>query len=203
VRPRGWGVTPEELARRAEEDVAARDLLLYYAAAVARDTGDHARADALLSRALAKKPTAIPWVQEFELQMAMADALVRGDPAAGRARLAKLPPHATEPTYPLLAEAAVLVAEGRLYEATKALDQWNAGAAASSLGRERLEVGNRWALEMPAVAASGRRGWGLGLTLVKGMVEAHGGSITIDSAQGRGTTFVIELPLDARPFQSG
>ncbi len=55
----------------------------------------------------------------------------------------------------------------------------------------------------PAADTSGKRGWGLGLTLVKGTVEAHGGSITIDSAQGRGTTFVIELPLDARPFQSG
>jgi signal transduction histidine kinase len=55
----------------------------------------------------------------------------------------------------------------------------------------------------PAAEASGKRGWGLGLTLVKGTVEAHGGSITIDSARGRGTSFVIDLPLDARPFQSG
>jgi signal transduction histidine kinase len=53
----------------------------------------------------------------------------------------------------------------------------------------------------PAAEASGRRGWGLGLTLVKGAVEAHGGTIGIDSAEGRGTTFVIDLPLDARPFQ--
>jgi signal transduction histidine kinase len=55
----------------------------------------------------------------------------------------------------------------------------------------------------PAAEASGERGWGLGLTLVKGAVEAHGGSIRIDSAPGQGTTFIIELPMDARPFQSG
>jgi signal transduction histidine kinase len=45
------------------------------------------------------------------------------------------------------------------------------------------------------------RGWGLGFTLVKGSVEAHGGSIRIDSAPGQGATFIIELPMDPRPFQ--
>jgi signal transduction histidine kinase len=49
--------------------------------------------------------------------------------------------------------------------------------------------------------AGGPRGWGLGLTLVRGCVEAHGGSVDVESAPGEGTTFVLRFPLDARPYQ--
>lgn len=46
-----------------------------------------------------------------------------------------------------------------------------------------------------------RRGWGLGLTLVRGAAEAHGGHVRCQSDAEHGTTFTIELPVDARPFQ--
>lgn len=39
-----------------------------------------------------------------------------------------------------------------------------------------------------------KTGWGLGLTMVEGMVESHQGSIKVESEQGKGTTFTIELP---------
>lgn len=51
--------------------------------------------------------------------------------------------------------------------------------------------------------AIGPRGWGLGLTLVHGCAEAHGGRVKVESALAEGTTFTVELPIDARPFQPG
>jgi signal transduction histidine kinase len=42
-------------------------------------------------------------------------------------------------------------------------------------------------------------GWGLGLTLVRGAAESHGGSVGVDSAPGRGTTFTLRLPRSAEP----
>jgi signal transduction histidine kinase len=46
--------------------------------------------------------------------------------------------------------------------------------------------------------ASGKKGWGLGLTLVRGIAEAHGGSVTVRSDAEEGTVFTIRLPLEAR-----
>ena len=40
----------------------------------------------------------------------------------------------------------------------------------------------------------GRRGLGLGLTLVKAFVEMHGGQVQATSEPGKGTTFTITLP---------
>jgi two-component system sensor histidine kinase BaeS len=37
-------------------------------------------------------------------------------------------------------------------------------------------------------------GSGIGLALVKQLVEAHGGRVSVESAPGQGTTFRIVLP---------
>ena len=47
-------------------------------------------------------------------------------------------------------------------------------------------------------SAEKKIGWGLGLTMVKGMVDAHKGSIKIESEKKKGTTFIVNLPKDSR-----
>jgi PAS domain S-box-containing protein len=41
------------------------------------------------------------------------------------------------------------------------------------------------------------KGMGFGLAIVKRLVEAHGGKISVESRAGKGTSFKIELPLEA------
>ena len=43
----------------------------------------------------------------------------------------------------------------------------------------------------------GQRGLGLGLSLVKAVVEAHGGRVTVQSAEGTGSEFNVSLPVGA------
>ena len=49
---------------------------------------------------------------------------------------------------------------------------------------------------MPTRARRARstRGSGLGLAIVKGIVDAHGGTISVDSMLGLETVFTIRLP---------
>jgi len=65
-----------------------------------------------------------------------------------------------------------------------------AGIPANELPRifDRLFRGDRSRTE---------RGLGLGLSLVKAVVEAHAGTVDVSSEPGRGATFTVTLPLDA------
>ena len=38
-------------------------------------------------------------------------------------------------------------------------------------------------------------GLGLGLAIVRHLVEMHGGSVTVASAEGQGTTFTVRFPV--------
>jgi signal transduction histidine kinase len=47
-----------------------------------------------------------------------------------------------------------------------------------------------------------KEGWGIGLAFVREVAESHGGSCGVDSSLARGTTFTIDMPVDAGPFQN-
>jgi len=70
------------------------------------------------------------------------------------------------------------------------VQDWGAGIEASHLPHifDRFYRAN-WGLSRKI------GGHGLGLSIAKHAIEAHGGTITADSEPGRGTTFTIRLPL--------
>jgi signal transduction histidine kinase len=43
----------------------------------------------------------------------------------------------------------------------------------------------------------GIKGTGLGLVIVKAIVEGHGGGVRVDSKPGQGSRFTISLPIDS------
>ncbi|HEY1957937.1 MAG TPA: HAMP domain-containing sensor histidine kinase [Polyangiaceae bacterium] len=45
---------------------------------------------------------------------------------------------------------------------------------------------------------SGSTGWGLGLTIVRAVAEAHDGTVSVESAPATGTTFTISMPSQGR-----
>ena len=45
-----------------------------------------------------------------------------------------------------------------------------------------------------AAQKNGTKGWGIGLIIVRGITEAHGGRVTVNSSRDLGTTFIVTLP---------
>jgi signal transduction histidine kinase len=56
------------------------------------------------------------------------------------------------------------------------------------------------AFQRRAADKTAKPGWGLGLMHVQAIAQAHGGSVTVESSDERGTTFTIDILVDPREW---
>jgi len=109
--------------------------------------------------------------------------LVRGEPLALREVLVNLVVNAVE----------AMPDGGRVAVRTWG-DQGTVHCSVSDTGVGMNEETRRRALE-PFFTTKGPRSTGLGLSVAYGTVERHRGSLSIDSAEGDGTTVTVSLPV--------
>jgi signal transduction histidine kinase len=70
-------------------------------------------------------------------------------------------------------------------------------------GIDADDVPRIWDRLYRADASRSERGLGLGLSLVKAIVESHGGRVAVESTPGRGSVFSITLPAGDAPHAGG
>lgn len=63
------------------------------------------------------------------------------------------------------------------------------------LGIDASELPKMFSRFFRASTSSGIPGTGIGLNLAKELVELHGGAIKVESAEGKGSTFTVRLPI--------
>ncbi len=74
----------------------------------------------------------------------------------------------------------------------------------TGLGIRPDELPRIWDRLFRGDTSRAERGLGLGLSLVKAVVEAHGGTVEVESAEGNGSTFTVALPSGPqRPVDDG
>ena len=64
----------------------------------------------------------------------------------------------------------------------------------SGIAPEHLDLVFDRFYKVEASRTRGKQGTGLGLFICKMIIEEHGGSISVESTLGEGTTFIIKLP---------
>ena len=90
-----------------------------------------------------------------------------------------------------MAKGGVLRIRSRMH--TDGLSEWIhilVGDTGCGIAREMLKT-----MFEPFVTTKGERGTGLGLWIVKGIIENHGGKLRVHSKPETGTVFKIELPV--------
>jgi signal transduction histidine kinase len=68
----------------------------------------------------------------------------------------------------------------------------------TGIGLDEIELERVWERMYRGPVQPEQSGLGLGLSLVRAVVIAHGGSVRAESTRGQGTTFTVELPVDRR-----
>jgi signal transduction histidine kinase len=101
----------------------------------------------------------------------------------------------------LLSNALKFTPEGGTVSVTAAKRADTAHVEISDTGvgipeQELDELFNRFFRASTTASAPGT---GLGLSIAKSIVEAHGGTISVESEEGTGTAFSVALPLQAPP----
>ena len=128
------------------------------------------------------------------------------DFAAGAPKLAGIESEVREAFTNLLLNAVDAMPEGgKITICTQLQRQAAAGSkystevvvAFSDTGTGMTEEVRKRCLE-PFFSTKGRRGTGLGLAMVYGVMERHEGSIDIESEVGKGTTFLLKFPVRSK-----
>jgi signal transduction histidine kinase len=124
----------------------------------------------------------------IELRVSAGPAEVVGDRALLRRALANLADNALKYTSP----------GGRVeLSARRTAGEVTLEVADTGSGVEPEDLPRIWDRHFRGDASRHTRGLGLGLSLVRALVEAHGGRVSVVSTPGAGSTFSIHLP--ARP----
>lgn len=71
----------------------------------------------------------------------------------------------------------------------------------SGIGIFEEDVPKIWDRLYRADKSRSQRGLGLGLSLVRAFINAHGGRAEVQSTPGQGSTFIVHLPVPAAPIQ--
>jgi signal transduction histidine kinase len=94
----------------------------------------------------------------------------------------------------LLFNAVDAMPDGGRISLQSAIEDERAVMRVSDTGTGMTETVRQRCLE-PFFSTKGDRGTGLGLSMVYGIIERHRGQLDIESTVGKGTTFIIRLPL--------
>jgi len=124
----------------------------------------------------------------FDLQLADAPRLIMGDPA----RLRQI-------VFNLLSNALKFTSEGAVtVKVTAAEDRYRVAVSDTGIGipADKLDLIFESFRQVDAGTTRKYGGTGLGLAICRNLAEAMGGTVTVESAVGAGSTFTIDLPLE-------
>jgi signal transduction histidine kinase len=133
-------------------------------------------------------------VEEAVAAATLGGADVRADVASGIPRVQADPLRLRQALDNLVSNALVHAAGGEVVVSVRSKDGYvvvaveDHGPGVPADERERIfEIGVRLDTDRP--------GSGLGLALARALVEAHQGTLTLESTSGQGATFTIALPV--------